>query len=67
MLNCACGAPAIHIKYERRTEKRGNTTFTFGAEHIVECSKKCGKRNRGSTATETKKAWNARMTPKETP
>ena len=61
MLNCVCGKPAIHIKIERRKERRGNTTFTFAAEHTVECSQKCGQCVRGETAKETKTTWNSRM------
>lgn len=61
MLNCTCGAPALHIKIERRKEVRGGCTFTFAAEHRVECSAKCGKWVRGSTAKETKQAWNERI------
>jgi hypothetical protein len=61
MVNCQCGAPAMHIKIERRKETINGCTFTFAAEHRVECSAKCGQVTRRDTATATKKAWNERM------
>ncbi len=59
LLNCTCGAAALHIAIKHRDQKIGNTRFTFLTEHRVECSKKCGKSvSAYSTATETKKWWN---------
>lgn len=61
MQDCICGAPALYTKLTYGKQRSGGITITVAPSHTVECSQKCGKRMRRDTATETKKAWNARM------
>lgn len=61
MHDCVCGASALYTKLTYGKRRSGSITITVAPTHTIACSKQCGERVRRDTATETKKAWNARM------